>query len=333
MFPHKYVPVDNAINEKLLRDFKGEKSGFCQVGDKKWLLPIAYKNHAEEYYTLPLRKDDIWVVTFPRSGTTLTQELVWIINNDLDFKTSLSVSLQDRFPFMELNTLIHDEHAQEIIDMNNDPVVTGLVKSWKTPGPRIAKDLKSPRHFKTHLPFSLLPPNLLNTSKVIYVARNPDDVVASYYYHNKLVRLHDYTNDFQQYWNYFKNDLVVFAPYWKHVEEGWNRRSHPNLLFLYYEDIVKDMRSVIRKVASFLGKTLSEDNVDQVFAHLQIENLRKVPMLTNANLVGFVNGSGEGFIRQGKVGGNKELYGQLKEDVDEWVQENLRKTGLPPFPV
>jgi hypothetical protein len=68
MFPHKIKPLDEGLNKKLLADFEGERTGFCQVGDKKWMLPAAYAKHAEGYYTMPLRQDDVWIITFPRSG-------------------------------------------------------------------------------------------------------------------------------------------------------------------------------------------------------------------------------------------------------------------------
>ena len=45
--------------------------------------------------------DDIWVTTFPKSGTTWVQEMVWLISNNLDFGTALSISLDERFPFIE----------------------------------------------------------------------------------------------------------------------------------------------------------------------------------------------------------------------------------------
>ena len=37
------------------------------------------------------------------------------------------------------------------------------------------KNAKDPRFIKTHLPLSLLPDDLLEKAKVIYVARNPKD--------------------------------------------------------------------------------------------------------------------------------------------------------------
>jgi len=30
-----------------------------------------------------------------------------------------------------------------------------------------------------------------------------------------------------------------WAPYWSHVIEGWEYRHHPNVLFLFYEEMNK----------------------------------------------------------------------------------------------
>ncbi|XP_026313904.1 uncharacterized protein LOC113225717 [Hyposmocoma kahamanoa] len=44
------------------------QEGFVQVGPKKYFFPSRYKREAELFYSLPLKADDIWVVSFPRSG-------------------------------------------------------------------------------------------------------------------------------------------------------------------------------------------------------------------------------------------------------------------------
>lgn len=81
----------------------------------------------------------------------------------------------------------------------------------KEPGYVIAEKMLSRRFIKTHLPMSLLPPNLLDTSKVLYVARDPRDAAVSFYYHNKRFKAHDYTGDFKRYWELFKKNLSKYT--------------------------------------------------------------------------------------------------------------------------
>lgn len=79
----------------------GERTGFVQVGPEKYFFPYKYMLEAENYYNFQARPDDVWVVTFPRSGTTWTQEMVWLLANKLDFEKAKQVPLTQRFPFFE----------------------------------------------------------------------------------------------------------------------------------------------------------------------------------------------------------------------------------------
>jgi hypothetical protein len=56
---------------------------------------------ASRVKNMKIYEDDVWVVTFPKCGTTWTQELIWMINNNLDYETALKVNLNERFPFLE----------------------------------------------------------------------------------------------------------------------------------------------------------------------------------------------------------------------------------------
>ena len=55
----------------------------------------------ESYKNFSIRPDDIFILGYPRSGTTRLQELVWIIANDFDYETQLEYDCGSRVPFFE----------------------------------------------------------------------------------------------------------------------------------------------------------------------------------------------------------------------------------------
>ena len=161
-----------------------------------------------------------------------------------------------------------------------------------------------PRFIKSHLPLSLLPSDLVSKAKVVYVVRNPMDVLVSYYHHHKLITGHGYVGDLPSFAKRFMRNEIMQGPFFPHVHEAWAIKDHPNLLFIFYEEMKKDLRSVIARVSKFLDAPLTPQQVERLVDHLDIENFRKNPAVNPTDLgkiVGFMTGSGN-FVRSGKVG-------------------------------
>ena len=57
--------------------------------------------HLTKIKEMEIYEDDLWTVTFPKCGTTWTQEMLWMLNNNLDYEGSKNKNLDDRFPFIE----------------------------------------------------------------------------------------------------------------------------------------------------------------------------------------------------------------------------------------
>ena len=85
---------------------------------------------------------------------------------------------------------------------------------------QFAEDLPGPRILKSHLPISMLPPNLLDVSKVVYIARNPKDVCVSFYNMDlsvPFIGLKQGTT-FDQYVDFFMSGKpAAYGNYWEHI--------------------------------------------------------------------------------------------------------------------
>ncbi|XP_026330974.1 sulfotransferase 1C4-like [Hyposmocoma kahamanoa] len=226
---------------------------FSRVGPKKYTV-MRYEKDAANIYNMKLCSSNIIVNSFPRSGTTWTQELVWLIANDFDFATAKNVPLHVRFP--------HLEFAPEILnELSNSPKL-------------------SSQFVMTHIPLSLLPPTLLDTCKVVYVARDPRDVALSnYHLERELCRLQENVK-FEEYFEVFIANLRVYCPYFEHVKEAWALRYHPNMLFIFYEHLSRDLKSVACRICDFFGKKYNEQQLDQLCDHLRFVNFKKNPAVT-----------------------------------------------------
>ncbi|KAI5632733.1 sulfotransferase domain-containing protein [Phthorimaea operculella] len=332
-YPWEISDVESQVNKELIKHFTGEFTGFVHVGQKRYTLPHKFKEEAAKIYNMPIRSDDVFVATFPRSGTTWTQELVWMVANDLDYAKSDAVPLFQRFPFLDGTMLFHSVMIERLREKNKDSemklkIIDGIENSVVD---QLA-EMPSPRFVKSHLPMSLLPPTLLDTAKVVYVARDPRDVAVSFYHHNRMIRSHGYIGDFKTYWNFFITNMILYTPFFEHLKEAWEKRHHSNMLFLFYEELIKDLPAAVRRVSKFLNKEYTEEQIAGLCDHLSFENFKKNKAINfdeeNDMLGLFVKGE-EPFIRKGKSGGWRDYFDEeMMRQADAWMQQNLRDTDL-----
>ena len=83
------------------------------------------------------------------------------------------------------------------------------------------ENTKSPRIIKTHLPLSMLPPNLLDISKVVVVARNVKDVCVSFYHMEQMSPNLGLPKDtiFDDYIDFFISGRpAIYGDYWSHLK-------------------------------------------------------------------------------------------------------------------
>lgn len=228
-------------------------------------LPAQYKAFAHKIRTFAIRPDDVFVLGYPKSGTTWTQEMVWLINNNCDFKKALKVSQMFRFPLLEVLAILPSQQ-------NSVALFDEL------------SHLPSPRHLKSHLPISMLPEELWTVKpKIVHITRNPKDAAISLYHH--YVHLHGYLGTKEEFLNLYLEGNVFYGPFTNTINEFMTLKNEPYIHFITYEEMRHDLRAVIRSTATFLDKDISDAQVELLFNHLQVESMRNNPSCNQDDLV------------------------------------------------
>lgn len=240
------------------------------------------------------RPDDIFIATFPKSGTTLMQMMLYQLTTDgsMDFPHILAVS-----PWFEME------------------ILRGR-SGWE-----LFESLPSPRFFKTHLPAKNLPKN----GKFIYIARDVRDVAVSSYHHQLLATGMD--QDQERFVNQFLRDPVSVRSWFKNIESWWPRRNDQNVLFLTYEGILRDLEGTVRKVAAFCGIDVDESRIPQILERCSLGFMKQHWEKFDPRLRRISRSKAE-FIRKGIAGaGRQELTSEQEALVSRRLQELAAKLG------
>uniref|UniRef100_A0A8C6Z7R2 Sulfotransferase n=1 Tax=Nothoprocta perdicaria TaxID=30464 RepID=A0A8C6Z7R2_NOTPE len=250
--------------------------------------------------TFEIRDSDIFIATFPKSGTVWMQNILNLILHEGHRNGTEDVENMDRIPWLEYNFRNMDYAA-----------------------------LPSPRVFATHLPYYLTPRDLRN-KRVIYVTRNPKDVVVSYYHFTKIMSSLEEVSDFSLFLERFLAGKVMGSSWMDHVTGWYSHAQDFNILFLTYEEMKKDLRSAVLKICNFLGKQLSEEEVESVVRQAMFENMRKDPRANYEKMPGHREEDGKClFLRKGTVGDWKNLMTVAQsERVDEVLKKKMESLPI-----
>jgi len=329
----KVVPLSEE-EQKLVTEVRGEESAqkvLVRTDPKTVTLKPDFHLVQEKILNMKLRKDDVWIVTSPKCGTTWTQEITWLVMNKADITTAKAKALTERSPFL-WNTVpmfwLNTEDGAENpflpkgwVAETEDDVADGLFVSLDL--------VPSPRLIKTHLPFELLPENLLETCKVIFVARNVKDAAVSFFHHEKLLKVHDLIDmSFERYaTEIYRPGLTVLGGYFEMLESGWKRQSHPNLRLFWFEAMKKDPKRVIAEIAQHTGYSLSEKELESIEEYTRFDNLKKTCAMNKPSPIYHEN-RGD-FLRKGKVGDWANHFSpDLAAQWDDWAQQELDRIGV-----
>ena len=240
-------------------------------------------------------EDDIYIASYPRSGTTWLQMILYQLTTSGEM------------------TFVHISQVVPFIDR-----CLQLGRDLST--------LPRPGVFKTHLPYQQV---AKWPGKYIYVARDGRDVLVSYYYFHQ--RHPDFKPTFSEFFDRFIRGQVQYGSWFRHVTEWQAHANDDSVLYLSYENLLTNFDENLRRIAAFCNVPLSPERFEAVkerssFAFMK-RHARQFDHTTAIVLEMIEQNARQPFIREGKSGSWKEHFTPEQTRVfDDAVRGTLAPT-------
>ena len=262
---------------------------------------------------LQFRDDEIVIATYAKSGTTWVQQII----AQMLFGPDPDLEVAEISPWLDLRVPPKEVKLSEVESQAHRRIL------------------------KTHLPVDALV--FSPKAKYLYVGRDGRDVVWSLYNHHVKANhlwyeaLNDTPglvgppmgpppDDIHEYWReWFESDGYPFWPFWESVRSWWEVRALPNVMFVHFDDLKRDMPGEMRRIASFLEVPIDEARWGETveyctFGWMKQHADRSVPL----GGVTF-DGGARSFINKGTNGRWEQTL--TPEEVAEYEARAVRELG------
>ena len=220
-----------------------------------------------------VRDDDFWLVSYPKSGNTWLRFLL------------ANLSSENPVDFLSIERKIPDIYVNSISTFCSLP---------------------SPRLIKSHESFNP------QYKKVIYIVRDPRDVVISYWKHQQKMRKIPMDYPLEMFAEIFlRGELPVGS--WKEHVGGWlgAKKDDEKFILVKYEDLLSDPENVLRRIVNMFvdfpvkndfstAVSLSSFERMKVFEHSQSDKWR--PLQNSDKRISFVREGRAGQWRDASTG-------------------------------
>ncbi|XP_070579989.1 sulfotransferase 1B1-like [Ptychodera flava] len=305
--------------------------------DAETVANAGRKLNVERVKNFKVREDDVFLVTFPKSGFSWMKEILPLVMNGGNIDKIKDIPPDVRVPYLEFALSVDTDEASK-----KTQELLGVPEGFDVDA------MKSPRTIGSHLRDDLLPKEIdEKKAKVIYVARNPKDVsVSIFHFCQLLLKGLSATNpELSPYedFNEFFPDVVEIkrraqavvydgSKWHEHVLPWWKRRHEKNVLFLKYEDMIKDLKAAVRQIAQFLEIELTDEVVKTISDYCSFDSMKKRQLSLKADFTQkFMKAkpNESPFVRKGKVGGWKNYFTVAQnESYDNAYREWMKGSDL-----
>ncbi|CAN0896880.1 Cytosolic sulfotransferase 17 [Linum grandiflorum] len=287
----------------------------CESADGFWYgAPVVHSVNAFRANFLPARDDLVVLATMPKAGTTWLKSLSHcILFRDEEEDVLSKMNPHDCVPTFESTLFFGEQSTWPAIDP----------ESWL---------------FHTHVPYSYLPDSITKGGcKLVYMARDPKDTLVSmWHFHNKIIKSFPLERAVES----FCSGVSPYGPFYRHMLEYWEQSkiSPDKVMFIKYEDLHRDPKLHVRKLASFLGKPFggddNEEEVEKVIWRSSFDRLSNLDVNKKDNVElhrPLLNPclKNSHFFRRGEVGDwRNHLTAEMAERIDNVTRMKLGGTDL-----
>jgi aryl sulfotransferase len=259
------------------------------------------------------RDDDIIIATYAKAGTTWMQQIV----AQLLFGGDPELAVAEMSPWLDLRV---------------------PPKEVKLP---VVEAQTHRRFMKTHLPVDALV--FSPKAKYLYIGRDARDVVWSMYNHHANANqmwyhaLNDTPGrvgppierppaDIAQYWrDWMDRDGHPFWPFWENVRSWWAIRTLPNVRFVHFANLKRDMPGEMRRIAGFLGIPIDEGRWDDIVEYCTFDWMKRNATKSVPLGGAFWDAGAEVFINKGVNGRWRDTLGP--GEIEEYESRALLELG------
>lgn len=226
---------------------------YCQIIDGVPRCPGLNPDLFRKSLTFRPEKGDLVQCTYPKAGTHWVMYIIELI-------------LKEGEPIPKYEEFVRNVRFVGRME----------TEGWQSPLPV--------RLFTTHEPVTRDEMNA--EAKYVYVARNPWDTCVSFYHMVTTLSMFNFRDGtFDEFFQAFMRGDFGYGDYFDHVASGYALRDEPNMLFLTYEELKRDTRSVVLRLARFLGDSYGrrieedEEQLRKILEWSTVEYMKNVLVL------------------------------------------------------
>jgi hypothetical protein len=256
---------------------------------KRNLLQSPY----EHFLPVDHKLEDIFLVSFPKSGNTW---LRFLVANAIKVKFNIDRQVN----FFSIHDIIPDIQISRNICSH---------------GPFGRQNI--PRIIKSHSTYNPY------YHRVILLVRDPRDALISYYYF--MMNYDKVSSDSSL--SQFVRSPKYGAQAWVTHTKSWlfTKNSSQNIQLLLYEELLSNPHEQLCKVMDLIGFNLTDSELDQAVMLSSKENMKQSELHHKSTYS--VKTQKTAFVRQGKATAGKELATEDRQYIEELTRSIAEKVG------